>query len=629
MFRAIRQFGVAVLVAGLLVGAPASAQESYVIRLSAPSAERFPQVSLLLSIRDSAGRRLAGLPASAIRLVEDLTAVAEPEVSEVAVGTRQVFVINASAAMRLRDPSGRTRFEYAQEALLDWWQLPEAAPYGSDDLTLVTPDGVLVAHSPTASELAASLDGFQSTFEGDVTDYDLLLQGLDFLSDPPPHPGMLNFLIFITPAIPAGREAALTNALSRAAETGTAIWIVFTGTPEAAQAAEANGLRQLAAETGGAFFVFDPASGLAELGERLLENGRQYQLSYASLANEPGEHVIQVAVRLQGAEVVSDPLTFDVDVQPPVVAFISSPSEITRQLDDPSLPLEALQPSSEHLRLLVTFPDGHPRPIVSSRLIVDDLVVLQRAAEPFDEFEWDLSSYVESGTHRVRASVEDSLGIEAQSEDVSIEVEVIGPPTGLAALRPALGALAAALAILVVGILVGVSLRSRGRARPEPEAPAPSPPPKPPKRAQRRTGIRKEEEPAEAYLVMEGDGAAFALTGVDVVLGRDPSLAAVVLDDPSVAGLHARLIRQADGDYLLRDQDSIAGTWVNFEEIPAQGRRLRDEDLVHIGRVALRFRMATPPSRREITIRPVRPLAGAPLPEDLSGRPRLGIGSEP
>ena len=619
MSRAIRQLGLAFVVAGLAAGAPASAQEGFFIRLSAPSAEQFPEVSLLVSVRDSAGRRVGGLPASAFRLVEDLAAVAEPTVSEVAVGTRQVFVINASAGMRLRDPSGRTRFDHVQQALLDWWQLPEAAPYGSDDMTLVTPDGVLVAHTPTAAELAASLDGFQTTFEGDVTDYDLLLQGLDFLSDPPPRPGMLSFLIFLTPAIPAGREAALSNALSRAAETGTAIYTVFGGTPEAAEAPEAARLRQLAEASGGAFLLFDPAQGLTRLADQLLEHRLQYQLRYSSLANRAGEHIIQVAVRMQPAEVVSEPLVFDVDVQAPIVAFINSPSTITRQLADLSLPLEALEPTSQALRLLVTFPDGHPRPILSSRLIVDDIVVLQRAAEPFDEFDWDLSPYVESGTHRVRASVEDSLGLEAQSEDIAVEVEVIGPPGGLAALRPALGPLAAALGILVVGILVGVGLRSIGRTRPAPEVPTPAPAPRPPKRAVRRSGMRRrgEDEPAEAYLVTENDGTAFALTGVDVVIGRDPSLAAVVLDDPSVAGLHARLIRQADGDYVLRDQGSVARTWVNFDPVPALGRRLRNEDMVHVGRIALRFRLAAPLTRREITIRPAGFPEGGPQPTSL------------
>ncbi|OGO10806.1 MAG: hypothetical protein A2Z66_00340 [Chloroflexi bacterium RBG_13_66_10] len=605
MSRAIRLLGLAVVLAGLAAGAPASAQVGFSVRLSAPSVEAFPQVSLYLTVSDSTGRRVPGLPASAFRLVEDLAAVTEPVVTEAVVGTRQVFVINASASMRVRDLSGRTRFDYLQEALLDWWQLPEAAAYGADDLTLVTPDGVLVAHSPVSAELAASLDGFQTTFEGDVTDYDLLLQGLDFLSDPPSRPGMLSFLIFLTPSIPAGREAALTNALSRAAESGTVIYPIFTGTAEAAEGPEAQGLRQLASTTGGSFLVFDPAQGLVGLGQQILEHRTQYQLTYSSLANRAGEHVIQVAVRMQEAEVVSAPLTFNVDIRPPIVAFINAPSQITRELDDPSLPLEALLPTGQSLRLLVTFPDGHPRPIASSRLIVDDLVVLQRAAAPFDEFDWDLTSFVESGTHIVRASVEDNLGLEAQSEDIAVEVEVIGPPRGLAALRPALGPLAAAVGILVAGILAAVGLRSVGRMRAAPNAPATVPPP--PRRSIRRSGVRlrTEEEPAEAYLVSEEGGAAFALTGVDVVLGRDASLAAVVLEDPSVAGLHARLIRQADGDYVLRDQGSVAGTWVNYEPVPSPGRRLRHGDLVHIGRVGLRFRLAGPLPQRSITIRPV------------------------
>lgn len=590
--------------AALAAGFPASAQTGFTVHLSAPSTELFPQVSFYLTVSDSAGRMVRGLPPEAFRLVEDLAAVADPTVTDAVVGTRQVFVINASPGMRVRDPSGRTRFDYLRQALLDWWQLPDAAPYGADDLTLVTPDGVLVAHSPASAEVAASLAGFETTFEGDVTDYDLLLQGLDFLSDPPSRPGMLSFLIFLTPAIPAGREAALTNALSRAVETETAIFPVFIGAPEAAQAPEALGLSQLAAATGGTLLVFDPAVGLTGLGQQILDHGTQYQLTYTSLANRSGEHVIQAAVRIDDAEVVSTPLTFDVDVRPPIVAFLEAPSAITRDLADPSLALEDLRPGSQHLRLLVTFPDGHPRPIVSSRLIVDDLVVLQRAVAPFDEFDWDLSSYVETGTHVVRATVEDGLGLEAQTEDIAVEVQVIGPPRGLAALRPALGPLAAAVGILVVGILAAIGLRSYGRARSAPGAPAPVPPL--PRKAIRRSGVRlrAEDDPAEAYLVTEEGQAAFALTGVDVVLGRDGSLAAVVLDDPSVAGLHARLIRQADGDYVLRDQGSVAGTWVNFEPVPGSGRRLRHGDMVHIGRVALRFRLAGAAPRRAVTITP-------------------------
>jgi len=101
------------------------------------------------------------------------------------------------------------------------------------------------------------------------------------------------------------------------------------------------------------------------------------------------------------------------------------------------------------------------------------------------------------------------------------------------------------------------------------------------------------------------EGRALPLTGVDVVLGRDASLAGIVLDDPSVSGMHARMIRLAGGGYLLRDQDSVAGTWINFKPVADDGTQLANEDLIHLGRVGLRFRLASPPPPREIRVRPL------------------------
>jgi len=98
------------------------------------------------------------------------------------------------------------------------------------------------------------------------------------------------------------------------------------------------------------------------------------------------------------------------------------------------------------------------------------------------------------------------------------------------------------------------------------------------------------------------EGSPLPLTGVDVFLGRDASLVGIVLDDPSVGGMHARMIRLAGGGYLLRDQGSISGTWINFDPVPVDGVQLVHDDLIHLGRVGLRFRLASPPAPREIRI---------------------------
>jgi pSer/pThr/pTyr-binding forkhead associated (FHA) protein len=66
--------------------------------------------------------------------------------------------------------------------------------------------------------------------------------------------------------------------------------------------------------------------------------------------------------------------------------------------------------------------------------------------------------------------------------------------------------------------------------------------------------------------------------------------------------LHARLIRQADGSYLLRDQGSTAGTWVNYELVSDPGVHIRHGDIIHFGRVEFRFELAEPSPPRTIVV---------------------------
>jgi predicted component of type VI protein secretion system len=84
-------------------------------------------------------------------------------------------------------------------------------------------------------------------------------------------------------------------------------------------------------------------------------------------------------------------------------------------------------------------------------------------------------------------------------------------------------------------------------------------------------------------------------------------VAGLVLEDASVSGWHASLIRQADGEYLVRDQGSEAGTWVNYDPVPEPGRRLEHGDLLQVGRVSLRFKMVQPRTRRVIRALPLDP----------------------
>jgi hypothetical protein len=380
------------------------------------------------------------------------------------------------------------------------------------------------------------------------------------------------------------------------------IYPILLGPIDLVDSPEADNLRILAEDTGGEFIIFDPELGLSFLAQRILSQRTQYLLSFVSQITLPGDHQLRVGLNSDSFQAESPILNFRLDLSPPDLAFIDPPDEIRRETDDLNLTVDQIPPISHSLRLLITFPDGYPRPITSSQLIVDGEVLQSSNAAPFDEFEWDLSGYTETGLHTLRAVVIDSFGMETSSVDVPVLVSITKPPGGLAALRPALGSLMTALGVLIAGVILAIALLSRGSRNPLPFRPSI----RENQRINRVDRIAmRPRGPAEAFLIpLQPSGDPIDLTGADLILGSDASLAAVVIDDPSVGRMHARIIRQADGGYLVRDQGSVAGTWVNFELVPESGRLLRQGDRLQLGRVEFRFRLPGDAPTREIRVYP-------------------------
>lgn len=594
-----------------LLAIPARAQSAEAVRVSLPITDQFPQISLFIAVVDGTGRYMPGLLAPSFTVIEDNNPIPDVTIQETQVGTRQIFVINTTSGLKLRDTLGNSRFDLVRQALLDWWQLPEATLYGIDDLSLVTAEGVLVSHSRSAADLASMVNNLEPSFDDDVSGYDLLLQALDFTSDPTPIPGMPSHLVFFTSLLRTPRDLPIANIIARANDTGTTIYPILIGPAEAIEQIEAEPLRLLAVETGGQLISFDPSLGLNELAEKILLQRTQYLLTYNSLAATAGLHQVQIQFTEGGRDTLSDPQIFEIDVRPPEVTFIQPPDLIHRQIDDSSSAPDAFSPISQSLQLLITFPDQHLRAIISSQLFVDGELISQNNEAPFDSFEWDLSNYLETNTHTLQVIVEDALGVQGSSISHPIDILVETPPSGLAALRPALGSIVAALAVLIAGVVLAVGLINMGRSRRDSSTPA--------KGSSlwggsslRRAGLRSKQSshPVEAYLIpvdSEGnEGDLIPLTGVDFIFGSDPSMTSAPLLDPSVAGIHARLTRQAAGDYLLRDQGSVAGTWINYELVSDEGYFLKHGDLIHIGRQVFRFRLPTPPPPPEVRIHPAK-----------------------
>ena len=98
--------------------------------------------------------------------------------------------------------------------------------------------------------------------------------------------------------------------------------------------------------------------------------------------------------------------------------------------------------------------------------------------------------------------------------------------------------------------------------------------------------------------------APIALLEQEVIFGTDPVQCTQILDDPSISSVHARLRQTDDGGYLLQDNNSIAGTWVNYEPIPREGYRLMHGDMIHFGQLIYRLSFRTAPvvSKPTVTV---------------------------
>ena len=166
-----------------------------------------------------------------------------------------------------------------------------------------------------------------------------------------------------------------------------------------------------------------------------------------------------------------------------------------------------------------------------------------------------------------------------------------------------IGILALALAVVGVALIVWLRRRSKAGERTGPAVPV----------AQDATVVFRAEHrgrsrPAASYVVsmpdddgtylvpLQGDtgtpGQPIPIQARSLTIGRDQSRAQIVFVDPSVSRLHARLVEEVDGVFMLHDEGSASGTFVNDERIDLQPRQLHSGDLIEFGRQRVIFQSA-------------------------------------
>jgi hypothetical protein len=388
----------------------------------------------------------------------------------------------------------------------------------------------------------------------------------------------------------------------------------------------------LAIQTGGSLFAYSGTQTFPDPEAYFAPLRSTYVLQYTSQLSAGGAHTLRVEVQSPEGRLVSIEQPFTVDIQPPNPIMVQPPLQITRQApaDDP-FNTERLVPEQQAVEIIVEFPDGHPRPLVRTTLYVDGQIADENTAEPFDAFTWELTGYSTSGEHQLIVEAVDSLGLNKTSMSIPVTVTVIQPPRGLAAFlakyrQPiTIGAVSLAglalLFVLLTGRLRLPSLRARQAERRASADPLTQPvaipleETAPVKTRTRRSSTRKKAAPVQVKaadapatlvrLTADGQPATanpLLLIENEIIFGTDPVQASLILDNPSISPLHARLKRTPDEGFVLSDGGSVAGTWVNYDPVPREGHRLQHGDVVHFGQLTYRFQLRTPATASEPTV---------------------------
>ena len=602
----------------------ARAQTSAYAEIAAIEARGFPQVKALLNVYDESGKFVTGLQPGDLTLSEDGQTRPVDSLTESDAPVQLVVAINPGPALAVRDGNAIARFTKIVEALRLW---VEAQPADSrDDLSLISLSGSLITHAKPR-EWFVSLDAFKPDFRNTTPNLQTLAIALDTVAATA-QPGTKRAVLFITPHMDDPNiDNTIAPLLQSAVDSRVRVFVWFVDGEQYFVSPSANAFKSLALQSSGTFFAFSNAEPFPDLTIEFAPLRHIYELTYTSSLTDSGDHALGVTVDALQGTITAPEQTFGIEVEPPNPILVSPPLQVKRQ-PSPEDPYnaEALLPAEQKIEILVEFPDGHPRELKRTALYVDGQLVDENTIKPFESFTWDLRPYNASGPHEIVVEAEDVLGLKKSSIATPVSVAVIQPPGGIEGLLGryrqylvpgAMGLAGLALLVILLRGRVGGQLFKKRRAKrktfedpltqpvitvTEPRLSATKKSKAAPRRNIwfRQPPVKRVPD-APAYLTRLTNGgepataAPIPVLEKEMTFGTDPVQSLRVLDDPSISSLHARIIRNGDGAFHIYDHGSVAGTWVNYEPVTREGRRLTHGDRIHFGQLMYRFDLNQPP----------------------------------
>lgn len=588
----------------------------------------FPEVSFFLEGYDQTGQAFSSLIATDISIIEN----GQPPIPIQALqlsepGYQTILAYNLSPAFSTTSNSGISRYQAITDHIITWLNSrPVNTP---DDFSLVTDTGLQEIRSHDLPEFIETLQSYQPNLTTSQPSLTSLMQALDLATDSSANPLTRRAILYITSQPNISNVAAIPGLIERALQQNVPIyvWMVGLASAPSTNPSVVEPLKDLAEKTGGQFFIFSGQEELPDIEEYFRPNRYLYQVTYTSEINQSGAQSISAVIGQEGSSITSETTSFNLTVEAPTLILINPPLLIHRtwSVDPLDNRKRELGPNQAEIRFMTQFLDGHPREIRSARLFVDGELYAQILQPPFEKFNVDLTPFINDQEISFSIEMEDQLGLSASTQPALIEIQVDPMPLtfweGLKRLELTperwiiLASIILSGSILIIAIVLVGKRKAffREQAAKRKRAIDPLTQPVKIKQADERSKPSGKKPPipakkVEALLIplnahYEPDRKkTVALDKKEWVIGSDAKQARLVILNSSLDDVHARLSYTAQGDYWLRDQNSIAGTWVNFTPISTKGVKLRHGDIVHFAKAMYRFEFSHPTEDREIQI---------------------------
>lgn len=588
---------------------------------------QFPEISFYLTAADPDGKPIQNLTAANIQIKED--SISDIKVTSLETeepGIQMIIAYNLGPALSNSASTGGTRYQAVNDKIATW---VEGRPSNSpDDFSLATNTGLQSIRTRDPKLFSEQLRSFNADLGTNQPNLTSLLQSLDLATDPNRNALMKRVILFVTPQINVTNVSAISGLIDRAVQQNVMIfvWLVGPANVETTNPTVVQPLKDIAVRTGGQFFIYTGEGELPNPEDYLSPMRKIYKVDYTSTLRQKGTHLISAIYEKGPVIITSKPSEISLSITPPNIIVIDPVFSFERVwvTDKVDINQSFLTPNSAIIKFMIEFPDGNRRKIIATRLYENGNMIVENLSPPFDQLEWDISTIESSKSVELILEVEDNIGLKGRSIPLNVQITVDEKPLSFwqALIRLQLSTKRWIIlgSVLTTGIILVLAIVLAGKRRDFWKKQSAA--------RERRTdpltqpvSVRQEisrmdsalpgtypsvkGQVVTAWLVPLNDrfetlrAKAIPLTRQELVIGKDSQQSGLVIPSPAMSDVHARLTRDNKGDFWLADNNSIAGTWVNYAPLSTQGSRLRHGDLVHFANNAYRFELTSPPLDRE------------------------------